>query len=158
MAVYPEVEALGQPAQQLIDIAALEGDHRAAVLADKVVLMPLLDRHIGMLVGAGNLSARAPVHPREPVVVVQQVDRAIDSGAANRPAVAADIFEQLLGAEWLILLSHALENGTARAGNSVPLVAQVGQNLFYPRHGVYSPITLSELSLLQRSALTVGKC
>ena len=115
--VDAEVQAPGQPAEQFVDITALEGGHRAAVLTNQVMLMVLLDWHIRVLVGRGDLPGRAPVHPRQPMVVVQQVDGAIHGCAADRPGVAADILEKLLRAEWLVVLSDAIENGAARAGN-----------------------------------------
>src|SRR5262245_31933088 len=111
-----------------------------------MVLVALLDRHIGMLVGTGDLAARAPVDTRKPMVVVQQIHCAIDGSTANRPALAADIFEKLFRTKWLVILSDAFENGAAWAGDPVALVAQVGQNLFYPRHVLYSPIELREPS------------
>jgi len=49
VAVDSKVEAARQAPQDIVDIASLEGDHGPAALADHMMLVSLLDRHVCVL-------------------------------------------------------------------------------------------------------------
>ena len=133
VALDAEVEPPRQPAQQPVDVTAFERGYRAAIAADQVVLVSLLDRHIRVIF-AGGFFGGAPVYARQPVIIQQQIHRAVDCRAADWPSVAAKILEQLLGAKWLCITYDALQNGSARLGHAMALGAQMRQDIICPRH------------------------
>jgi hypothetical protein len=71
------------------------------------MLMPLLDRHIGMII-ARRFLVWAPMNPRQPVIREQQLNRPVDGRAANWPAFTTQILIQLLGAKGLRIAHNSL--------------------------------------------------
>ena len=93
--------------------------------ADQLVLMPLLDQHVGMIV-AGRLLIWVPMDARQPVIREQQVNGSIDGCTAYWTALTAEILIELLGAKRLSIPHDPFQDGRARLGDPVSLIAQMG--------------------------------
>jgi hypothetical protein len=102
--------------QRTLELVVGEGLDLAAVVADEVVMMltPGVDR-----LEAGRTGP--DVDPLNEAVLAQLLEHAVDAGDSDRPALRAQLIEDLLGGQAAILSAEQLDHGAPGTAFSMPL-------------------------------------
>ena len=115
MAIDGEREPVADPVDRRLELIVGEGQHPPAAVADRVVMV--LARVMSRL-EAGDAVSR--IHALDEGELVQELERAVDGGAAHRPPPVGQRALELLGAAQASRRGEFLEHELAAAAAAQP--------------------------------------